>query len=108
MAKAQSDTYNEYTNQAPLIGWALANVYLMNHDELNALHTLDRLIELTAPQSLVQTKAVELRHKIKNRKRYLACCNKRVNQNHMKILSIILALFAISLQYMPKRIQRLN
>lgn len=67
--KAQSDTYNEYTNQAPLIGWALANVYLINHDELNALHTLDRLIELTAPQSLVQTKAIELRHKIKNRKK---------------------------------------
>lgn len=67
--KAQSDTYNEYTNQAPLIGWALANVYLINHDELNALHTLDKLIELTAPQSLVQTKAIELRHKIKNRKK---------------------------------------
>ena len=62
--KAQSDTYNEYTNQAPLIGWALANVYLINHDEQNALHTLDKLIELTAPQSLIQTKAVELRHKI--------------------------------------------
>lgn len=62
-------TDNEYTNQAPLIGWALANVYLINHDELNALHTLDKLIELTAPQSLVQTKAVELRHKIKNRKK---------------------------------------
>lgn len=61
--------YIEYTNQAPLIGWALANVYLINHDELNALHTLDKLIELTAPQSLVQTKAVELRHKIKNRKK---------------------------------------
>lgn len=67
--KAQSDTYNEYTNQAPLIGWALANVYLINHDELNALHTLDKLIELTAPQSLVQTKAIELRHKIRNRKK---------------------------------------
>ena len=26
----------------------------------------------------------------------MACCNKRVNQNHMKILSIILALFATS------------
>lgn len=38
--------YIEYTNQAPLIGWALANVYLINHDELNALHTLDKLIEL--------------------------------------------------------------
>lgn len=61
--------YIEYTNQAPLIGWALANVYLINHDELNALHTLDKLIELTAPQSLVQTKAIELRHKIKNRKK---------------------------------------
>lgn len=61
--------YIEYTNQAPLIGWALANVYLINHDELNALHTLDKLIELTAPQSLVQTKAVELRHKIRNRKK---------------------------------------
>lgn len=67
--KAQSDTYNEYTNQAPLIGWALANVYLINHDELNTLHTLDKLIELTAPQSLVQTKAIELRHKIRNRKK---------------------------------------
>lgn len=61
--------YIEYTNQAPLIGWALANVYLINHDELNALHTLDKLIELTAPQSLVQTKAVELRHKIRKRKK---------------------------------------
>lgn len=61
--------YIEYTNQAPLIGWALANVYLINHDELNALHTLDKLIELTAPQSLVQTKAIELRHKIRNRKK---------------------------------------
>lgn len=67
--KAQSDTYNEYTNQAPLIGWALTNVYLINHDEQNALHTLDKLIELTAPQSLIQTKAVELRHKIRNRKK---------------------------------------
>lgn len=61
--------YIEYTNQAPLIGWALANVYLINHDELNALHTLDKQIELTAPQSLVQTKALELRHKIRNRKK---------------------------------------
>ncbi len=61
--------YIEYTNQAPLIGWALANVYLINHDELNALHTLDKLIELTAPQSLIQTKAIELRHKIRNRKK---------------------------------------
>lgn len=26
----------------------------------------------------------------------MVCCNKRVNQNHMKILSIILALFATS------------
>lgn len=67
--KAQSDTYNEYTNQAPLIGWALANIYLINHDEENALHTLDKLIELTAPQSLIQTKAVELRHKIRKRKK---------------------------------------
>ena len=67
--KAQSDTYNEYTNQAPLIGWALTNVYLINHDEQNALHTLDKLIELTAPQSLIQTKAIELRHKIRNRKK---------------------------------------
>ena len=61
--------YMEYTNQVPLIGWALANVYLINNDELNALHTLDKLIELTAPQSLVQTKAIELRHKIRNRKK---------------------------------------
>lgn len=61
--------YIEYTNQVPLIGWALANVYLINNDELNALHTLDKLIELTAPQSLVQTKAIELRHKIRNRKK---------------------------------------
>lgn len=61
--------YIEYTNQAPFIGWALANVYLINHDELNALHTLDKLIELTAPQSLIQTKAIELRHKIRNRKK---------------------------------------
>lgn len=61
--------YIEYTNQVPLIGWALANVYLINNDELNALHTLDKLIELTAPQSLVQTKTIELRHKIRNRKK---------------------------------------
>lgn len=54
------DTYNDYTDDAPLIGWNLAIAYLKNNDKKSAETVLEKLISTTADDSAVNTKAKEL------------------------------------------------
>jgi len=39
-----SETYNDYTEYMPLLGWMLANAYLIDNDKNKALEVLDILI----------------------------------------------------------------
>ena len=62
---SQSDTYNEYTIYAPLIGWNLAMAHLQNYDKKEAKTILDKLIENEGDEeSAMKEKAVEVREKI--------------------------------------------
>lgn len=62
---SQSDTYNEYTIYAPLIGWNLAMVHLQNYDKKEAKTILDKLIENEGDEeSAMKEKSVEVREKI--------------------------------------------
>lgn len=58
------DTYNDYTNESPLIGWSLAIAYLKNNDKENAKVVLTKLVSKTESGSTVNVKAQELLKKI--------------------------------------------
>lgn len=60
------DTYNDYTNYAPLIGWNLALANLKNNDKNATIVTLNQLIEKTQTGSAVNTKAKELLENIQS------------------------------------------
>lgn len=60
-----SEEYNDYTDYAPEIGWNLSIAYLKDNDRTNAAATLDRLIEISEPGSLVNRKAEELLQKVR-------------------------------------------
>lgn len=53
-------TYNDYTDDAPIIGWYLAIAYLKDNDKESAKAVLERLIAITEKNSVVNEKAKEL------------------------------------------------
>ncbi len=60
---ANQDTYNDYTDYAPYIGWYLAIGYLEDYDKANAKKILNQLASETYPQS-INLKAQELSNSI--------------------------------------------
>lgn len=59
-----SDSYNDYTEYMPEIGWLLANAYLRNNDKSQALEVLDILINEYPNGTAMGDKARELKRKI--------------------------------------------
>lgn len=59
------DSYNDYTEDAPLIGWNLAIAQLKNNDKEAAKSTLEKLISKTEDGNVVNDKAKELLEKLK-------------------------------------------
>lgn len=57
---SQMTTYNDYTDEAPFLGWNLAIAYLKNGDKPGAKDVLTRLIRTTDKDSLVHINAVNL------------------------------------------------
>ena len=54
------ETYNDYTEYAPEIGWNLAIGYLKNNDKKKAKVVLEKLIEVSEDGSTISSKAVEI------------------------------------------------
>lgn len=63
-AKSRSDTFNDYTEYMPEIGWMLANAYLRDNDKSKALNVLDVLIAESPEGTAMGDKARELKEKI--------------------------------------------
>lgn len=59
------DSYNDYTEDAPLIGWNLAIAHLKDNDKEAAKSTLEKLISKTEDGNVVNDKAKELLGKLK-------------------------------------------
>lgn len=59
------DTFNDYTNDAPYIGWNLAVANLKNNDKAAAKEVLTKLMNKTEDGSAVNVKARELLEKVK-------------------------------------------
>ena len=62
--ESRSDTFNDYTEYMPEIGWMLANAYLRNNDKSNALEVLGVLIAESPEGTAMSDKARELKEKI--------------------------------------------
>ena len=62
--KSREDTYNEYTEYMPQIGWMLANAYLRNNEKTKAVGILEMLSEEYPATSAMGAKTRELRSKI--------------------------------------------
>lgn len=58
-------TYNDYTNEAPYIGWNLAIAYLKDNNKEEAKTVLAKLLQTTESGSAVNGKAKELLEKLK-------------------------------------------
>ena len=63
---SRSDTYNDYTEYMPELGWMLANAYLRDNDKDKALEVLDGLISECPEDTAIGEKARELKQKIEN------------------------------------------
>ena len=63
-AESRSDSYNDYTEYMPEIGWLLANAYLRNNNKSQSLEVLDVLINEYPDGTAMGDKARELKHKI--------------------------------------------
>ena len=61
---AIQDTYNDYTDYAPEIGWNLAIGHLKNNDKKKAKAVLSKLIDIAPEGTAISDKARELLHKI--------------------------------------------
>lgn len=57
---SQMSTYNDYTDEAPFLGWNLAIAYLKSGDKPGAKEVLTRLVGTTDKESLVRINAVNL------------------------------------------------
>ena len=64
--QSQSETYNDYTDAMPEIGWLLANAYLRDNDKIKALDVLSVLISEYPNDSAMGDKSRELKKKIDN------------------------------------------
>lgn len=63
-AESRSDTFNDYTEYMPEIGWMLANAYLCDNDKSKALNVLDVLIAESPEGTAMGDKARELKEKV--------------------------------------------
>lgn len=61
---AKQDTYNDYTDYAPYIGWNLAIGYLENYEKAKAREILMEMKQLYTEESAVGEKSIELFNKI--------------------------------------------
>lgn len=59
-----SDSYNDYTEYMPEIGWLLANAYLRNNDKSQSIEVLDVLINEFPDGTAMGDKTRELKRKI--------------------------------------------
>ena len=59
-----SDTYNDYTEYMPEIGWMRANAYLCDNDKSKALEVLETLIKEYPEGTAMGDKARELKAKV--------------------------------------------
>jgi len=59
-----SETYNDFTNYSPQIGWNLAIAHLKNHDKSKAKDVLKTLIDNSEEGCKVRMKAEELMRKL--------------------------------------------
>lgn len=62
--ESRLDTYNDYTEYMPEIGWMLANAYLRNNDKSKALEVLGVLIAESPVGTAMGDKARELKEKV--------------------------------------------
>ncbi len=61
---ARQETYNDYTDYAPEIGWNLAIGHLKNNDKKKAKEVLTKLIDIVPEGTAIGDKTRELLHKI--------------------------------------------
>ena len=59
------DTYNDYSDYAPQIGWNLAIAYLKDNDKDNAMVVLTKLEGIAEDGTAIKNKCVELTNKLK-------------------------------------------
>lgn len=59
------DTYNDYTDYAPQIGWNLAIAYLKDNDKANAIVVLTKLESIAEDGTVIKNKCIELNNKLK-------------------------------------------
>ena len=59
------DTYNDYTDYAPQIGWNLAIAYLKDNDKGNAIAVLTKLEGIAEDGTAIKNKCIELNNKLK-------------------------------------------
>lgn len=62
--RSLSDSYNDYTEYMPEIGWLLANAYLRNNDKSQSIEVLGVLINEFPDGTAMGDKARELKRKI--------------------------------------------
>lgn len=58
------ETYNDYTDYAPEIGWALATGYLKDNNKSDASEVLKKMVTLYDAETVIGRKARELQNKI--------------------------------------------
>lgn len=58
--QSTNDTYNDYTNYAPQIGWYLAIAYLKDNKRKEAKQTLEKLMNISDDGSLIFIKVEEI------------------------------------------------
>ena len=59
------DTYNDYSDYAPQIGWNLAIAYLKDNDRDNAMAVLTKLEGIAEDGTAIKNKCIELINKLK-------------------------------------------
>ena len=61
---AKQDTYNDYTNYAPYIGWYLSIGYLRDYEKNKAMNILNEMAEIYPVESSMGDKVKEILNKI--------------------------------------------
>lgn len=64
--ESRLDTYNDYTEYMPEIGWMLANAYLRDNNKSKAIEVLDILMAESPEGTALGDKARELKTKLEN------------------------------------------
>ena len=62
---SKQDTYNDYTNYSPYIGWNLAIGYLKSYEKADAKTILEEMMEMYPEGTSVGNKVMELLYKMK-------------------------------------------